>query len=259
MRTVRLPTVRHLMIASLETLRATIKRTGAERDPERWAACHVILGCALRLQSQRMRAHMRASMLVEAVRAFDTALAVYCKSSPFPAHTPARLCQEPGKPPLEPCTAEHDGMQLIAEVVADPIGASNDTLERAVLKFRESRAQCEDDTTSWNWIASTNNLACALTLLGNRVPASTGITLLHEAVEILQEALKVRSEPWRRQDSASTHVNLAEALLAISERAIPAERLRYLEQAVTAAANALLIVAPAEYAWLIELEQGGLA
>jgi hypothetical protein len=57
-------------------------------------------------------------------------------------------------------------------------------------------------------------------------------------------------------ERATTQVNLAEALQALAERGMPAESLRYLEDAAHWRAAALCHFAPAEYRWLLQLDRG---
>ena len=256
MREVHLPTMRDLMTSSLSRLNAIIGRMRAEEDPERWAACHVLLGCALRLRSSRKEAHRRAPTLVGAVRAFDAALAIYYTPN---ARQHSAASRAPDGASHKPCGVEFDGVQLVTVAVALPLGVGNDLLEQAVVLLRQARRESDRGTADWSWVTNTSNLACALTLLGNRAPAAVGIDMLHEAVEMLQELLRLQPPDLAPADMASAQVNLAEALLAISERAMPGERLRYLEQAIATAADALLVVAPPAFGWVLTLEPAGLA
>jgi hypothetical protein len=267
LRAVRLPTVRALRTASLRTLRAVIARTAEQDDPQRWAACHLILGTALRLRAYRTQGHRRARFFMAAARAFDVAFSVYAMLragmlDPQDPATGSTTQREPDRVdtsrcgpayrPLGACVSERDGATLVARVIAGPLGANRHLLERAIVYLRLTRASA--DIKSWAWISSTNNLACALTLLGTRTPAPSGSAMLREAARVLEEALQVQAAGCRREERASTLINLAETLLSIAERETPPVRLRRMERALTASGAALLAVAPAEWAWLLRLE-----
>jgi hypothetical protein len=258
---VQLPTLLALSTASLEPLRAALRRVSESDDPQLWAVYHVLLGGALRLRSYRARGSARAKLLIEATRAFDTAYSVY---APLKAGSTARFAelmssfpmQTVGGPrhrPGEPCIGDKDGTTLIARVVTGPVGQNTHLLERAILSLRIARAAA--DIASWTWVSSTNNLACALTLLGNRVPARAGTQMLEEAARVLHEALRAHAAGHQRQDRGSTLVNLAEALLSMAEREVPAQRIRQIEHAFMASSAALRTVVPADMAWLVNLER----
>jgi hypothetical protein len=268
MRAVRLPTARALRTASLRTLRSTIAQTSEHDNPRRWAACHLILGTALRLRAYRRHGHRRARLLIAAARAFDVAFSVYAMLRAGmldpPATTselvtrlaPPRLDANrcgPGYRPLGGCVSERDGTTLVAQVIAGPLGENRHLLERAIAYLRVSRSGA--DSKSWAWVSSTNNLACALTLLGSRTMAPSGAAMLSEAARVLQEALQAQTAEGRREERASTLINLAETLLSMAERETPQVRLRKIEHALTASRAALLTVTPPEWAWLLRLER----
>jgi hypothetical protein len=272
LRAVRLPTMRALRTASLRTLRAVIARTTEEENPQRWAACHLILGTALRLRAYRTHGHRRAHLFIGAARAFDVAFGVYAmlragmldppNAAPEPsAPGDASRCDAnrcgPAYRPLGACVNERDGTRLVAQVIAGPFGENRHLLERAIAYLRLTRSSA--DTKSWAWVASTNNLACALTLLGSRTPAPSGAAMLREAAHVLHEALQVQARGCRREERASTLINLAETLLSIAERETPHVRLRRMERALTASVAALLAVAPPEWEWLLRWERTDLA
>jgi hypothetical protein len=268
LRAVRLPTVRALRTASLRTLRAVIARTTEDENPQRWAACHLILGTALRLRAYRTHGHRRAHFFIAAARAFDIAFSGYAMLragmlDPPNALTESTTSREvarldanrcgPTYRPFGACVSERDGTTLVAQVIAGPLGENRHLLERAIVYLRLSRSCAA--ARSWAWISSTNNLACALTLLGTRTPAASGAAMLREAAHVLHEALQVQAGGCRREERASTLINLAETLLSIAERETPQVRLRRMERALTASVGALLAVAPSEWAWLLRLER----
>jgi len=255
---VQLPTLLALSTASLDPLRVAIRRVSEEGDRPLWAACHVLLGGALRLRSYRTRGSARAKLLIEATRAFDSAYSVY---APLKAAVTARIAelassftqQGDGHRPGEPCIGGKDGTSLIARAVAGPAGENTHLLERAVTSLRLARAAA--DIKSWTWVSSTNNLACALTLLGNRVPARAGTQMLEEAARVLHEALRAHAAGHQHQDRGATLVNLAEALLSMAEREMPSQRIKQVEHAFMASSAALRTVVPTEMAWLVTLER----
>ena len=272
LRTVRLPTIRALRTASLQALRAAIARTSESDEPQPWAAYHLILGVALRLRANRKRGHQRAQILIEATRAFDAAFGVYAALRTvangdqfLPIRTvPDALLDEMsvldkrdashrrnGSRPFGACLSERDGTLLVARAIVGPLGTGSRLLERAVMYLRLARAGAE--LKSWSWISNTNNLACALTLLGNRTPAPSGSAMLREATQVLSEVLKTCDDSRWRADRASTLINLAEALLSLAERETPDMRLKKIERALAASSVALLTVAPPEWASLLQL------
>jgi hypothetical protein len=86
-----------------------------------------------------------------------------------------------------------------------------------------------------------------------------GITYLEEAVDVMHEALRTPSLEKLAAERANTQVNLSEALHALAERGMPAESLRYLEDATHWLAAALSYFAPADYRWLLQLDRGALS
>jgi hypothetical protein len=149
-----------------------------------------------------------------------------------------------------------DGVQLVVDGAKVPIADGNELLERAVRVFRETCAKSNRRTSLPIWFVGMSNLGCALTLLGRRTPGVAGITILEEAVDVLHEALRVPSLEKLAAERASTQVNLSEALQALAERGMPAESLRYLEDAAHWLAAALSHFAPSEYRWLLQLDRG---
>lgn len=265
MGSVQLPTLRALGTASLEPLRVAIRNVTEEQNPRLWAAYHALLGTALKFRSDRARGSIRAKLLIEATRAFDVAYGVYATlhkltnlrdySVLHPAAVPS-LSDGGCHRPFGPCVGERDGTSLIARVITGPAGENTHLLERAIACLRLVRA-CAD-VESWTWVSSTNNLACALTLLGNRNPARAGSAMLEEAARVLNEVLRAHAAGHQHDDRGSTLVNLAEALLSMAEREMPAQRVRQVECAFMASSAALGTVAPQEMLWLITFERRAL-
>jgi hypothetical protein len=270
LRAVRLPTVQALRTGSLRSLRSAIVRKKDQADPDRWAAYHLILATALRLRAYRTYGHRRAQLLIGAARAFDVAFSIYATLrgdmlEPPEAATDPSVSGESDVAsadlarcgsayrPIGSCLSERDGTVLVARVIAGPFGANRHLLERAITYLRMTRSSA--DIKSWAWVSSTNNLACALNLLGTRTPTPSGSAMLREAAQVLHECLLAHAAGHRREERASTLINLAETLLSIAERETPLVRLRKIERALTATIVALLDVVPPEWAWLLRVER----
>lgn len=263
------PTARSLASASLAPLRAAMERLSEERDAYRWGAYQIFLGTALKVRAQRVRGHERANLLIEATRALDAAYGVYAPLYAV-AHSDCRVAgrlsgvanapegerqqrhRSYGYRPYGLCVGERDSTLLIARAISGAAWERSDLLERAVINLRLVRASA--NVESWIWVSSTNNLACALTLLARRTPPPACAAMLREAARVLCELLKRRSESLRSEDRASTLINLAEALLSMAESETPHLRMAKIERAFAASAAALLSVVPPELAWIVCLE-----
>ena len=257
MEAVQMPTVQHLLNGSLDALRGAIHSASAEEEPTRWVVSHIILGAALRLRGSRMADDVRARMYTEAVRAFDAALAVCCErngSHDIRGRGIARLGVQPAV-----CTNGPDGVQLVVDATTVPLPEGNAMLERAIRVFRDACVKANRRTDLRGWFIGMSNLGCTLALLGRRTPGAAGVSILEEAVDVLHDALRVPARQGLAEERASMQINLAEAFQALAERGIPAENLRYIEQAATWLAAALSHYSPPEYRWLLQLERGTLA
>ena len=250
---VPMPTVQHLLNGSLDALREAINSASAEQEPTRWIVSHLILGSALRLRATRASDEERLRMYSEALQAFDTALAVCCE------RRQARLLAAVGSNGFaaqQALCGSSDGVQLVVEGAQVPIDQGNDLLERAVRVFRETCAKTNRKQALAIWFISMSNLGCALTLLGRRTAGPAGTTLLEEAADVMHDALRVPSIENLAPERATMQVNLAEALQALAERAMPGESVRHLEDAAHWLCAALSHFAPAEYRWLLQLDRG---
>ena len=219
-----------------------------------WVASHVVLGAALRLRASRVGDDERMQMYTEAVHAFDAALAVCYQrhgSQDFRAH--AMASAKFGARP-EVCTTRPDGVQLVVDATTVPVNEGHELMARAIRVFRDACTTSNRKTSLRTWFVGMSNLGCALTLLGRRTPGATGIATLEEAVDVLQEALKVPSTEGMDEERASTQVNLAEALQSLAEKGMPAESLRYIEQSADWMAAALCYFAPPHCRWLLHVE-----
>ena len=250
---VPMPTVQHLLNGSLDALREAIESASAEQEPTRWIVSHLILGSALRLRATRVADDERAHMYMEALQAFDTALAVCCER---------RQARPPLLAPVNNFTTQQtvctapDGVQLVVDGASVPIAEGNELVERAVRIFRDSCARSNRRTSLPLWFIAMSNLGCALTVLGRRTPGDEGTMLLEEAVDTMHDALRASALEKMAAERATMQVNLAEALQALAERGMPAESVRYLEDAAHWLASALCHFAPPEYRWLLQLDRG---
>lgn len=246
-----MPSVQHLLNGNLDALREAVNSVSAEEEPTRWVVNHIVYGSALRLRSSRTGDVERARMYAEAVHAFEAALTVGCQhrarerasGAPFTVHTGGHFVGP-------------DGVQLVVDATAVPSPESSEMLERAVRVFRDACNRANRRTDMRTWIAAMSNLGCTLTLLGKRTQGVAGVTILEEAVDVLQEALRAPSLQRVAEERASVQINLADAFQALAERGMPAESLRYLEQAADWLAAALGHFAPPEYRWVLQLERG---
>ena len=249
---VLMPSVQHLLNGNLDALQEAIHSVSAEEEPTRWVVNHLVYGSALRLRAARVEDGERARMYGEAVRAFEAALMVGCahrareraSPAPFTVHTGGHF-------------AGPDGVQLVVDATTVPTTSeSTELLERAARVFRDTCNRASRRTDMRTWISAMSNLGCALTLLGKRTSGVEGVTILEEAVDVLQEALRAPTLQRVAEERAATQINLADAFHALAERGMPAESLRYLEQAADWLAAALGYFAPAEYRWVLQLKRG---
>lgn len=254
---VAVPSFQHLLNGSLDVLREAINSASAEEEPTRWVVSHIILGSALRLRASRAADDARARMYAEALDAFDTALTA-CAENRLTTQAPS-LATISGAGRHSAHCAGPDGVQLVVDGASVPIAEGNELLERAVRVFRETCAKANRRTALPIWFVGMSNLGCALTVLGKRTPGMAGITILEEAVDVMHEALRIPSLERLAAERATTQVNLSEALHALAERGMPAESLRYLEDATHWLAAALCHFVPPDYRWLLQLDRGTLS
>ena len=247
-----MPSVQHLLNGDLDALREASHSVSAEDEPVSWVVNHLVLGSALRLRGSHAADAERVRMYAEAVSAFEAALTVGRQQVPHEALA--------GVPSLTFQSGGHfggpDGVQLVVDATAVPAAEGNELLERAVRVFRDACHRASRRTDMRVWIAAMSNLGCTLTLLGRRTQGVAGVSILEEAVDVLQEALRTPTLQRAAEERASTQINLAEAFQALAERGMPSESLRYLEQAADWLAAALGYYAPPEYRWVLQLERG---
>jgi hypothetical protein len=104
-----------------------------------------------------------------------------------------------------------------------------------------------------------SNLGCTLTLLGRRMQDADGAGHLEDAVDAFREVLNQPGVQDMPAELISVHVNLADALHALGERALPTERVQLLERSVDSLAVALSLVAPRAMRWMVEIQPSSMA
>jgi hypothetical protein len=162
------------------------------------------------------------------------------------AHSPA-TCGTPA--------TESDGVDLVVQAVVTPTFADTNLLKAAIQHFRSqstTRVRAQDYRL---WLVSMSNLGCALTLLG-QCRCDSGIADLEEAVDVFRALLNDRTIAEMPLDRASVNVNLAGALQALADLAMPVERLSYLNHAVESMAAALSLIAPSKFDGCVEMWRG---
>src|SRR5688500_14892053 len=112
---VQMLTVQHLLNASLEPTRAAIRETSPERDPQQWVALHMILGTALRLRAPQMPSHERTQACVEAMRAFESALAECCERKTVRQLRASRIGASQFSLQMSACSLGPDGVQMVVD------------------------------------------------------------------------------------------------------------------------------------------------
>jgi hypothetical protein len=239
-------TRQHLSVACLNTLRTAVRDLSPTRDPHRWAAMHLVLGSALRVRGQRMGRHDQAEHYREAIVAFESAACVYCQFDPSDDGVSASGAE-----------AKSDPVDLVLSASTKRISEATRLLQKAACALRAELDSVDRRTHLRRWAIQVSNLGCTLTLLGRRTDDDDGTAHLEEAVDAFREVLR---EPGVREmtpEYASVHVNLADALQALGERAMPAERVQYFERAADSLAVALSRVAPEKMRWMLEIPSSG--
>jgi len=235
---------KHLSRACLRTLRHALKDISPSADQQRWAAVHLILVSALRLHGRHVCAHEQPEHYAEAIHAFEMAASVYCQFPPSVDET------------LMTAHAANEGDPVDAVLAATTSGAIEgiSLLHAAAHSLNAGRVHLDRRVDVRGWAVELSNFGCALTLLGRRVDDVDAVGHLEEAVDAFREVLNEPSVREMTQEYASVHVNLADALHALGERAMPVERVQFLARAVDALATALSLVAPPHLRWMVEIQ-----
>jgi hypothetical protein len=257
LRTVQMPTVQHLLHASLEPTRDAIQAISPARDPQRWVALHLILGTALRLRAPGFPLREHAEANIESLHAFETALAECCERRKARALRRARVGTGQFSLQVSACVAGPDGVQMVMDATSVSIPEGIEKLERAINVFTDNAESVDRRSELREWVVARSNLGCALTLLGQRTYGIGGVQRIERAIDVLRDAAAACVGDAMLDERASIHVNLSEAFTALAERAMPGERLRHIERSLEWMAQALRHLAPKEYRWLLELDRAG--
>ena len=259
LRRVQMPTVRHLLHASLEPTRHAIEAISPMRDPQQWVALHLILGAALRLRAPSLPLRERTDALVSSLHAFEAALAECCERKGARELRHARVGTNQFSLQVTACAAGPDGVQMVMDATSVSIAEGIEKLERAISVFTDSAESIDRRSELSAWVIARSNLGCALTMLGQRTHDMGGVQRIERAVDILRDAAAACTGSALLDERASIHVNLSEAFQALADRAMPGERLRYIERSLDWMAQALGHLVPEEYRWLLELDRAAFA
>jgi hypothetical protein len=259
LRKVQMPSVQHLLSASLEPTRAAICAASPERDPQHWIVLHMILGTALRLRAPQMPLHERTQACVEAVRAFECALAECCERKTSRQLRRARIGTNQFSLQVSACASGPDGVQMVMDATTVPMGEGIEMLERAICMLQDAADRADRRTELPEWVVARSNLGCALTLLGQRTYGMDGVQRIERAIDVLREAAAACTGNELLQERASVYVNLSEAFQALAERGMPGERICYVERSLDWMSAALGFFAPQEYQWLLQMDRAAFA
>jgi hypothetical protein len=259
LRRVQMPTVQHLLHASLQPTRDAIQATSPSRDPQQWVALHLILGTALRLRAQRLSLRERADAYVGSLRAFEAALAECYERKSARELRQSHVGTNQFSLQVTACTAGPDGVQMVMDATSVSIAEGIEKLERAICVFTNSAESIDRRRDLRAWVVARSNLGCALTMLGQRTHDVGGVQRIERAIDVLRDAAMVCTGSALLDERASIHVNLSEAFQALAERAMPGERLRHLERSLDWITQALGYLVPEEYRWLMELDGAAFA
>lgn len=259
LKSVQMPTVQHLLSASLAPTRAAIRETSPERDPQQWVALHMILGTALRVRAPQMPLHERTETCIEAMRAFECALAECCERKTARQLRSSRIGGSPFSLQMSACSSGPDGVQMVVDASRVSIAEGIEMLENAIRVFQGAADRADRRTAPQEWIVARSNLGCALTMLGQRTQGMDGVTRIEQAIDVLRDAAAACTGEDLRSERASVYVNLSEAFQALADRAMPSERIRYVERSLDWMAAALGFYAPQEYQWLLQVDRAAFA
>jgi hypothetical protein len=255
-------TPEQLLCASLTTLRAAASRASSADDPDRWAAAQLALGAVLRLRARGMDSAKRATAYVESIETFEAALAVYCRFGHPEVSSTGSSCSDrhPGSyddrrvvAHREGSSAEMDGVDLILQATSRPMMMDMESLAIAEELLREGVTPEVHAADFHTWLVNMINLGCSQTLMGKRAGSEGDCAQLEEAIDTFRELLRERGLLDMPFERAIVHINLADALRAMSSCATPDDRLEYLESSADSLATALSLVAPQKYRRLLEL------
>ena len=250
-----MPTVQHMLHASLAPTRAAIRAISPEQDPQQWVALHMILGTALRLRARHMPVGQRVAACAEAVCALEAALAECCDRNQSRELRQARVGTNQFSLQVSACASGPDGVQMVMDATSVPIAEGIEKLERAIRVFTDAAETVDRRTDLRLWVIARSNLGCALTMLGQRMHGMEGVQTIERAIDVLREAAAAGARNEMLEERASVHVNLSESFQALADRAMPGERARYIDRSLDWMTAALGFFAPEEFRWLLELDQ----
>ena len=254
-----MPTVQHLLHASLEPTKDAIQATSPMRDPQQWVALHLILGTALRLRAPRLPSRERAEAYGGSLHAFEAALAECCERKSVRELRPTGLGTSQFSLQVTACAAGPDGVQMVMDATSVSIAEGIEKLERAIRVFTDNAESIDRRTDLRAWVVARSNLGCALTMLGQRTHDMGGVQRMERAIDVLRDAAAACTGTALLDERASIHVNLSEAFQGLADRAMPGERLRHMERSLDWMAQALGHWEPEEYRWLMELDGAAFA
>ena len=254
-----MPTVQHLLHASLEPTRDAIQAISPMRDPQQWVTLHLILGTALRLRAPRLPLHERTEVYVESLHAFEAALAECCERRRARELRHARVGTNQFSLRVTACASGPDGVQMVVDAASVSISEGIEKLDRAISVFTDNAESLDRRTELREWVAARSNIGCALTMLGQRTHGMGGVRRIERAIDVLRDAAAACVGDPMLSERASIYVNLSEAFQGLAERAMPGERLRHIERSLEWMAHALEYFAPEECRWLLELDRAGFA
>jgi hypothetical protein len=222
----------------------------------------MILGTALRLRAPQMPPHERTQACVEALRAFECALAECCERKTVRQLRASRIGTIPSNQfslQTSACSSGPDGVQMVVDASRVSMAEGIEMLESAIRVFQSAAERADRHTAPHEWIVARSNLGCALTMLGQRTPGMDGVTRIEQAIDVLRDAAAACSGEDLLSERASAYVNLSEAFQALGDRAMPGERIRYVERSLDWMAAALGFFAPPEYQWLLQVDRAAFA
>ena len=207
-----------------------------------------------------MQLRERTDTCVEAMHAFEAALAECCGRKGARELRHARVGTKQFSLQVSACTAGPDGVQMVMDATSVSIAEGIEKLERAIGVFTDSAESIDRRLDPSAWVITRSNLGCALTMLGQRTHDMSGLQRIERAIDILRAAAAAcGSSSELRDERASIHVNLSESFQALAERAMPGERLRHIERSLDWMAKALGHLVPEDCRWLLELDRAAFA
>lgn len=253
------PAVAQLLKTDPVVIRDAIDAASPITEPLQSAVLHLILGTALRLRASGLTGSERTAACAESLRAFETALGEFCERKVLQQQGESRIATDRTTVRANGTAAPQHGVQMVIDAAAAPVAQGNELLKEAIHVFVDAAELADRHEASREWVIARSNLACALTLLGQRTYGVEGAPMIERAVDILREAAMVCESDDLVEERAPVYVNLAEAFQGLAKCAAPGERIRYLESALDWLVAALKIFVPEDCRWLLELDRATFA